>query len=151
MHRPYWALFLLAACDNSSVTSADVREGNANAPAGRVAVPPGVAAEARGERVSGFPTAFQGRWSMAAADCSGDAAAKGLMTIDAKTVRFYEARGVTTGLSVDGPTKVSGAFDFDGEGQRWRNTQSFELAAGVDNLVRTESDGGASFTYRKCS
>lgn len=154
MHKPYWALLLLAACDTTSVTSADVREGSGNVPAGKVDVPPMVAAEASGARVSGFPTAFQGRWSMVAADCRGDAAAKGLMTIDAKTVRFYEARGVTTGLSVEGPTRVSGTFDFDGEGQRWRNTQAFDLAEGGDSLVRTEgeggSGGGASFTYRKC-
>ena len=142
--------FLLAGCDNASVTTADVRGGNASTPAGPVNVPPSVAAEARGERVSGFPTAFLGRWSMVTADCRGDAAAKGLMTIDAKTVRLYEARGVTPGLKVQSPTKVSGTFDFDGEGQRWRNEQTFELAQGGTSLVRTEGGSGSSFTYQKC-
>lgn len=145
------AFAFLAACDTSSVTTADVRNGeNGRGAVRTVDVPPTAAAEARGERVSGFPTAFQGRWAMVEADCQGGAAAKGLMTIDDKTVRFYESRGISTGLATDSATKVSGSFTFDGEGQRWRKAQAFELASDGRALVRTESDPAQSFTYTRC-
>ena len=148
---PFLALFALAACDSGSVTTADVRQSEDGTGAARsVAIPPTAAAEARGERVSGFPSEFQGRWAMTEADCRGNAAAKGLMTIDDKTVRFYESRGVATGLATESATKVSGVFTFDGEGQRWRKQQGFELAAEGQTLVRTESDPAQSFTYRRC-
>lgn len=146
------AVAALAACDSGSVTRADVRKAEDGSGAARaVEVPPTVAAEARGERVPAFPGAFQGRWAMVPEDCRGDAAAKGLMTIDDNTVRFYESRAVTTGLATESATKVSGNFTFDGEGQRWRKGQSFELASDGKALVRTESDPARSFTYRRCS
>lgn len=87
---------------------------------------------------------------MVEADCGGGSAAKGLMVIDDKNVRFYESRGVTTGLAVEGPMRVSGDFTFDGEGQRWRNTQTFDLVSGGDTLVRSETDPAGSFTYKRC-
>lgn len=152
MRAPLWlTMIALCGCDNSSVTTADVRTTeNSTGPARAVEVAPTAAAEARGERVSGFPSAFQGRWGMVTDDCRGDAASKGLMTVDDKSVRFYESRGVTTGLSVLGPTKVAGSFTFDGEGQRWRKDQSFELS-GKDKLVRMETDPARSFTYQRCT
>lgn len=153
MRFTFWISALaLAGCGSGSVTTADVRsDENASAPARAVSVAPQAQAEAQGERVSGFPTAFLGRWGLVAADCDGGAAAKGMMTIDSKAVRFHESRGVTTGLSTDSATKVTGQFTFDGEGQRWQKQQSFELASGGDTLVRTETDPAASFTYKKCA
>ncbi len=152
MRPHFWLIALaVAGCDSASVTTADVRTSeNSSGPARPVEAAPTAAAEARGERVSAFPAVFQGRWAMVAADCKGDAAAKGLMTIDDKTIRFYESRGVTTGLSVKSPTKVAGSFTFDGEGQRWRKDQSFELSGGK-TLVRMETDPAQSFTYQRCA
>lgn len=152
MRTLLWPLVLsLAACEAPSATTSDVRGGaNASAPARSVDVPPAAAAEPRGERVPAFPAAFQGRWGLVAKDCDGGSAAKGLMRIEGNTVRFYESRGVTSGLDVDAPTRVAGEFTFDGEGQRWQNTQTFDLTSGGDTLVRSETDPAGSYTYKRC-
>jgi hypothetical protein len=101
------------------------------------------------EPASTIPAALQGRWGLTPADCTstrGDA--KGLLTISAGELRFYESRAVPTADVHGDATTVSGTFDFTGEGQSWSRFQALDLQK--QKLVRTESNPPASFTYAKC-
>jgi hypothetical protein len=96
-----------------------------------------------------IPPALQGRWGLTPADCTstrGDA--KGLLTITAGELRFYESRAVPTSDVHGDATSISGSFDFTGEGQSWTRFEALDLQK--QKLVRTESNPPASFTYAKC-
>jgi hypothetical protein len=96
-----------------------------------------------------IPTALQGRWGLTPGDCTsqrGDA--KGLLVIGPTELRFYESRAVPSpGAEVRGDS-IRGDFRFTGEGQSWTRFERLELNGG--NLVRTESNPAASYTYAKC-
>ncbi len=96
-----------------------------------------------------IPAALHGRWSLAPGDCTttrGDA--KGLLTITATELRFYESRAVPVGDVDTSADSISGEFAFTGEGMEWKKYQALELQE--DGLVRTESQPMASFTYARC-
>jgi hypothetical protein len=97
-----------------------------------------------------IPAALHGRWALAPNDCTstrGDA--KGLLVISGDELRFYESVAVPgDGVQTD-PDSISGEFDFTGEGQTWTRYEVLELRD--RNLVRTESNPSASFSYVKCS
>jgi hypothetical protein len=100
-----------------------------------------------------IPAAFHGRWGLVPADCTstrGDA--KGLLTISADTLRFYESRARLDRITASAPTTLTGTFIFEGEGQTWTRTEMLELTGGADMLVRREQAEGQSlsFTYRRC-
>ena len=97
-----------------------------------------------------IPAALHGRWGLTPADCTstrGDA--KGLLTVTAGELRFYESRAVPGANTVASPDSISGDFAFTGEGQSW--TKYLVLQLQKQELVRTESNPTASFTYAKCS
>jgi len=97
-----------------------------------------------------IPAAFQGRWGLTPADCtstSGDN--KGLLTVAADKLTFYEARAVPTGGLEQTKTSVSGTFSFMGEGQTWKRHQVLEVRD--SKLTRTESNPMASYTYARCT
>jgi hypothetical protein len=101
------------------------------------------------EPAATIPEALQGRWGLTPADCTstrGDA--KGLLTITAGELRFYESRAIPTADVHGDATSISGSFDFTGEGQSWTRFQALDLQK--QKLVRTESNPPASFTYAKC-
>jgi hypothetical protein len=114
-------------------------------PAPSVAAPAGAASES----AAAIPAALQGRWALAPNDCTstrGDA--KGLLVITATELRFYESRaipGPNAGAATD---SISGQFAFTGEGQQWTKFEALQLKG--EELVRTESNPTASFTYAKC-
>jgi len=96
-----------------------------------------------------IPAALVGRWGLTPADCTstrGDA--KGLLLITPTEIRFYESRavpGANTNVSAD---SIRGDFTFTGEGQTWTKFEALQLNR--QELVRTESNPTASFTYAKC-
>ena len=96
-----------------------------------------------------IPAALHGRWGMSAADCTSNRGdAKGSIVINATEVRFYESRAVpapNVNVSAD---SIRGDFTFTGEGQTWTKYQALQLDR--QELVRTESNPTASFTYAKC-
>ena len=96
-----------------------------------------------------IPAALQGRWGLTPADCSstrGDA--KGLLVIGADKLKFYESQAVP-GVSIESSDDgISGEFNFTGEGQSWSKYVSLKLQG--DELVRTERNPMASYTYAKC-
>jgi len=97
-----------------------------------------------------IPAALHGRWGLTPMDCTsarGDA--KGLLVVGPSEVRFYESRAVPAQDAQSGTDSISGHFSFTGEGQTWTKFEALELKGA--ELVRTESNPTASFTYAKCS
>ena len=96
-----------------------------------------------------IPAALQGRWGLTPADCTpGRADAKGLLTISASDLKFYESRAVPTEGANGDTDSFGGDFAFTGEGQSWTKYQALKLNKAV--LVRTETNPSASFSYAKC-
>ena len=112
-------------------------------PANTVAAQPLPSTEAK------VPAPLHGRWGLTPADCTstrGDA--KGLLIVAPADLKFYESRavpGLDTQTSAD---SINGEFAFTGEGQTWTKFQALELQG--QQLVRTESNPMASFTYARC-
>ena len=98
---------------------------------------------------SAIPAALQGRWALAPLDCTstrGDA--KGLLIVSADRLQFYESVAVPGANVTADADSISGEFRFTGEGQTWTKFQALSLQGG--QLVRTESNPTASFTYARC-
>ena len=96
-----------------------------------------------------IPAALHGRWGLAPADCTSTPGnAKGLLTVSARELRFYESRAVPAGNVNASADSFSADFAFTGEGMEWTKFQTLQLQD--DQLVRTESDPMASFTYARC-
>jgi len=112
-------------------------------PANAVAAPPPPAAATK------IPASLQGRWGLTPGDCTstrGDA--KGLLIVGPADLKFYESRAVPGPDTQTSPDSISGNFAFTGEGQTWTKFEAFELQG--HDLVRTESNPMASFTYARC-
>ena len=95
-----------------------------------------------------IPATYHGRWGMVANDCQpGRDDAKGLITIDGKTVKFYEAVATLKEQRPAIATSFAGQFDFTGEGQNWKKVMTFTRTG--DKLIRSEEEG--TFTYTRCA
>jgi hypothetical protein len=155
-------LLAIAACgepdpvaNNLSTANLPVAANAARPATSPVGAPPASAtsepkaAPAPPQERSKIPAALQGRWGLTPGDCTsalGDA--KGLLVINADELRFYESRAVPSpGIEVRGDS-IRGDFRFTGEGQTWTRFERLELNGA--NLVRTESNPAASYTYAKC-
>ncbi|HEX6740422.1 MAG TPA: hypothetical protein VF079_01340 [Sphingomicrobium sp.] len=98
---------------------------------------------------STIPAALRGRWSLNPMDCtSAKGDAKGLLIIGPGDVKFYESRAVPGPDTQSSADSISGDFAFTGEGQTWTKFEALELKG--QELVRTESNPVASFTYARC-
>ena len=96
-----------------------------------------------------IPASLQGRWGLTPMDCTstkGDA--KGLLIVSATDLKFYESRAVPTQTAQSGTDSITGDFNYTGEGQTWTKFESLKVKG--DELVRTESNPTASFTYARC-
>lgn len=103
---------------------------------------------------AGIPDVLQGRWGMVPADCTstlGDA--KGLLTITAGTMQFYESRGVLKSIAEQSPTRLVADFDFTGEGMAWQRRMVLDAQNDGRTLVRREYGADAApgaFRYARC-
>ena len=96
-----------------------------------------------------IPAVLRGRWGLSPEDCTstrGDA--KGLLIVGPVDLRFYESRAVPAPDAEAATDSISGNFSFTGEGQTWTKYQALLLKG--EELVRTESNPMASFTYARC-
>lgn len=95
-----------------------------------------------------IPAHYRGRWGMNANDCDPSRSDnKGLMTVGASSLRFYES---VASLQEQRPaiaTSFSGTFSFEGEGQTWERVVT--LTRTGDTLKRAQSED--TFTYRRCT
>jgi len=99
-----------------------------------------------------IPDTMQGRWGMVPADCTstkGDA--KGLLVIDATSLRFYESVGTLTSVSERSANSIRGQFAFTGEGMEWTREETLSLEGAT--LTRTENGGDlpGPLQYRRCA
>jgi hypothetical protein len=138
-------LLALSACGKSQTDTTSlanqVEVRNAAKPADAPVLAP-VTAEA-------IPAAFQGRWGMVPADCTstrGDA--KGLLVIDAQSLRFYESRAVPKNIEVLNDNEWRADLHYSGEGQTWMEKTSIGLSNQGRTLTRM-ADG--PWTYEKCA
>jgi len=153
---PFVALFALAACDAGTRDGERTiaTEAEATAPA-EPAAPAATSTPNPAPAAATIPAAIQGRWGLVAADCTstrGDA--KGLLTIDGTTLRFYEAVGTLGEVAEATDTRLRAAFDFTGEGMTWRRDEALEVADEGRTLLRREYGEDAApgpFRYNKCA
>jgi hypothetical protein len=106
-----------------------------------------------------IPAKFRGRWGMVPADCTskrGDS--KGLMTIEANSIRFYESVAKPSILTLVGDRRIDGNFAASGEGQQWTLLMQLGLDEDGKSLTRIVDEGdsapdraGNRFTYRRCA
>jgi hypothetical protein len=97
-----------------------------------------------------IPESLQGRWGLVPADCTstrGDA--KGLLTVGADTLVFYESRARLQRIASAAPDRLVGAFAFTGEGQNWTRTETLELKDGA--LLRSDEEVSTPLRYSRCS
>ena len=102
--------------------------------------------------MAAIPAALHGRWGLVPEDCTstrGDA--KGLLAIDAGSLRFYESVGRLGEVTAAGADTLRASFTMQGEGMEW--VREMELSASGDKLTRREfgTDAAAeAFTYTRC-
>ena len=101
-----------------------------------------------------IPEALHGRWGLVPADCTstrGDA--KGLITIDAERIEFYESRAVVDEIEEQDTGMIRARFAFTGEGQEWTRDIEWRLSEDGATLTRSESGEDAldePVSYTKC-
>ncbi len=101
-----------------------------------------------------IPTAMRGRWGLVAADCTstkGDT--KGLMTIDAGSIRFYESVAKLAKVDQRSETALKASYAFSGEGMEWQRDMTLALQPGGKVLIKQEfgEDAPAGpYKYARC-
>ena len=155
------ALFAVAACSQQPASPAPA--GESARPSGTLAQrqtatgTPNPAATAGNTGIPefGIPTAIQGRWGLVPADCTstrGDA--KGLLTVSATTLTFYESRGTLTRIRERSDMRLRADFAFSGEGMTWTRDEVLDIQDGGKTLIRREYGEDAlpgPFKYARCA
>lgn len=101
-----------------------------------------------------IPALLQGRWGLVPADCTstkGDA--KGLMTVGADKLEFYESVAKLGPIREVDSSSISAAFDFSGEGENWIQEVALSTSDGGKTLKREDTGPQAQpgpLTYTKC-
>ena len=151
------ALLALAACNNGT-QGADITTEEAEADGNIVgnsssSKPSSETADTETD-ASTIPAAIRGRWGLVPADCEpGRDDAKGLLTITADKLEFYESVGTLDSISEARPTRIRAAFDFEGEGMTWQREVVLDVQDGGATLIRREYGADAApgpFRYAKC-
>jgi hypothetical protein len=153
------ALLVLAACDNGT-QGADITTEEAAAD-GQLAENSSVApvrtlpSDAGTPAPTDIPAVFHGRWGLVPADCTstrGDA--KGLLTISADKLQFYESVGTLDTIMEAEPDRIRGAFDFEGEGMTWQREVVLDVQDDGATLIRRDYGEDAApgpLRYAKCN
>lgn len=102
-----------------------------------------------------IPATIRGRWGLVAADCTstkGDA--KGLLTIDAANLRFYESHGQLARIRERSDDHLVADYKFTGEGMEWDRLMRLGVEDGGKTLLRRDWGEGADavpLRYIRCS
>lgn len=154
------ALLVLGACakpapapDPAASEAAQAESGSAPlvAEAGATAVP---SSDETTVADTTIPVAARGRWGLVPADCTstrGDA--KGLLTIAATTLKFYESRGILGKIAERSDRRIRATFAFAGEGMTWTRDEVLDVQDGGKTLIRREYGEDAApgpFKYARC-
>ena len=96
-----------------------------------------------------LPPALYGRWGLTADDCASDEPSRGVMTIAANGVRFFNSLAKPTGAAQSGPNGIRGEFAFFGEaGRTW--TGPLSLTVQDNKLTRIDSEADSRQVYTRC-
>lgn len=101
-----------------------------------------------------IPLALRGSWGLVPGDCTstrGDA--KGLLMVDADSLKFYESRGTVTSIADSSENRLTADFAFMGEGQEWTRRMTLTVAGDGQTLIRSEAGPDAMPTplkYNRC-
>lgn len=102
-----------------------------------------------------IPEVLRGRWGLVPGDCTstkGDA--KGLMTVSADKLEFYESVASLGPIKEIDANGISAAYQFSGEGQSWILDVAMSTPDGGKTLIREDTGPEAQpgpLTYKKCS
>ncbi|WP_395332315.1 hypothetical protein WBP06_04600 [Novosphingobium sp. BL-8H] len=136
----------LAACHKQPQPEATATSESPVADAASQAVPAPLPTE--------IPEGLRGRWGMVDADCTSTAGdAKGLLTVDAKRLTFYEAVASLGTIKSASDKAIDADFAFSGEGQSWNLDVALSSPDGGKTLVRKDTGADAApgtLTYKKC-
>ena len=95
-----------------------------------------------------------GRWGLVPADCTsqrGDN--KGMITITADQIRFYESVAEISAVKESSPTRLRASLAFEGEGMQWTRDALLEARPGGGQLFMEEFGADAvpgPRTYTRC-
>jgi hypothetical protein len=96
-----------------------------------------------------IPAAMHGRWGLVPADCTSERGdAKGLITVAADSISFYESMARPRTIRQASPTRIAGEFAFVGEGQNWTSPMIWSVEGG--RLVRVDSEPDSRLVYSRC-
>ena len=105
--------------------------------------------------VTTIPRAMHGRWGLVPADCTstlGDA--KGLLTIDATTLKFYESVAKLGKIKEADEDDIDATYAFTGEGQSWTLDVDLDLEDDGKTLIRKDTGKDAMpnpLKYTRCA
>ena len=155
------AILLLSACGQppDTATKADQQAGDRipvepDSGTGSGATPPPVATPKASVAADTIPATIRGRWGLVSADCTstlGDA--KGLLTIGANKLEFYESVGILGTVDERSTTRIKASFSFNGEGMKWQRDMILDAQEDGKTLLRREYGEGAAsgpFKYTRC-
>ena len=152
------AVLAIASCSNrnpvdrsANAAAASLPELNAPAPTAS-GEPHGSTEPARPlpTAAMAIPSSLQGRWGLTPAACTGSrVGAKALLVVTPGGLQFQDSRAVPAEDVASDAGSISGKFAFAGEGRSWMKYEALKMQN--HNLVRTEMNPTASFTYAKCA
>ena len=149
------ALLVLAACDNGTQgadTTVEEAEASGNIVGNSSSSKPSVGSNV--PLPAEIPAAIRGRWGLVPGDCTstrGDA--KGLLVIDATTLKFYESVGTLRAATEATTTRIRASFEFEGEGMTWQRDEALDVQDDGATLIRREYGDDATpgpFRYTRC-
>ena len=101
------------------------------------------------EVATAIPAALHGRWGLTANDCQpGRSDAKGLVTVSADRIGFYESVARPQTIRTQTGTSIAGEFAFTGEGMNWTSPMIWSVEDG--KLVRIDSERDSRLVYTRC-
>lgn len=102
-----------------------------------------------------IPETIRGRWGLVPADCTsklGDA--KGLVTISAGQLKFYESVAKLGKIKEAEDSRIRATFSYSGEGQTWTQDVVLDVQDGGKTLTRRDYGADAlpgPLKYTRCS
>lgn len=102
-----------------------------------------------------IPQAIRGRWGLVPKDCTsklGDA--KGLLTISAGQLKFYESVAKLGKVKEADGSRIRATFTYSGEGMTWTQDVVLDAQDGGKTLIRRDYGKDAQpgpLTYTRCT
>jgi hypothetical protein len=103
---------------------------------------------ARGERMQAMPVAMHGVWAGEGTRCARSSDLR--LEIAGDRLTFYESVAKPVAITRGEGSSIDVQLELSGEGDTWRERQTFTLSGDGQRLVRAMADG-RSVTYARCN